>query len=103
MSRSSGAEGLGRLNEAIGVAFGLPIGAVSAPVKTDEAVYVLRVDRRTEADRKAWEGTKQISRMQRSNQVREQQLQLFLQELRRSAKVSDRRKQLNAMMRRAET
>jgi peptidyl-prolyl cis-trans isomerase D len=102
-TRASGAEGLGRLNEAVGVAFGLPIGTVSAPVKTDDAVYVLRVDRRTEADRKAWEGTKQIARMQRANQVREQQLQLFLQELRRSAKVSDRRKQLNAMMRRAET
>jgi len=102
-TRASGAEGLGRLNEAVGVAFGLPIGTVSAPVKTDDAVYVLRVDRRTETDRKAWEGTKQISRMQRANQVREQQLQLFLQELRRSAKVSDRRKQLNSMMRRAET
>jgi len=102
-TRASGALGLGRLNEAVGAAFGLPLNTVSAPVKTDDAVYVMRVDRRTESDRKAWEGQKNILRQQRLDQLRQQRLQVYLQELRRSADVEDRRKQLNALLRRTES
>lgn len=101
-TRASGAPGVGRLNEAVGAAFGLPVGTVGAPVKTDESVVVMRVDRRVEADRKAWEGMKAIVRQQRLQQLREQRLQLFMQDLRRSADVEDRRRQINQMIRRAE-
>ncbi|HYD55013.1 MAG TPA: peptidyl-prolyl cis-trans isomerase [Gemmatimonadaceae bacterium] len=101
-TRASGAMGLGRLNEAVGAAFGLPVGAVSAPIRTDIGAYVIRVDRRAESDRKAFEGQKNTLREQRLEQLREQRLQVFLQELRRSADVDDRRKQLNALLRRQE-
>jgi peptidyl-prolyl cis-trans isomerase D len=101
-TRASGAAGLGRANEAVGAAFGLPLARTSAPVKTDQALFVLRVDRRVEADRKTFEGTKSILREQRLAQLREQRLQLYLQELRRSADVDDRRKRINALLRRAE-
>ena len=101
-TRATGALGIGRLNEAVGAAFGLPVGAVSAPVRTDDGAYVLRVDRRVESDRKAWEGQKNILRRQRLQQLREQRLQVYLQELRRSADVEDHRKRINALLRRVE-
>lgn len=101
-TRASGAPGLGRLNEAVGAAFGLPIGAVSAPIKTEEGVFVMRVDRRTEADRKLWEGRRQAIRRQHLEQLREQRVQQYLQELRRSANVEDHRKDINALARRAD-
>ena len=101
-TRASGAPGLGRLNEAVGAAFGLPLGAVSNPIKTEEGVFVLRVDRRVEADRKLWETRRQALRRQHLDQLREQRVQQYLQELRRSANVEDHRKDINAMARRAE-
>lgn len=91
--------GLGRLNEAIGAAFSLPIGAVSNPVRTDDAVVVMRVDSRTEADRKAFEDQKATQRDRTIQGLRQQRIQAFLQQLRSDAKVDDRRKELNAAAR----
>ena len=86
--------GLGRLNEAIGAAFSLPIGAVSSPIRTSDAVVVLRVDRRVDADRKAWEDQKATQRQQMMQSLRNQRIQAFLRQLRDEAKVDDRRKEL---------
>lgn len=93
-TRTTPAAGLGRLNEAIGAAFGLPVGAVSAPVRTDDAVFVLRVDRRTQSDRAEFEAQKASLREQQLNAFRQQRLQEFVANLRDVANIDDNRKQL---------
>jgi peptidyl-prolyl cis-trans isomerase D len=86
--------GMGRLNEAIGASFALPIGVVSNPIRTPDGVVVLRVDRRVEADHAAWETQKAAQRQQLMQGLRQQRIQAFLQQLRADAKVDDRRKSL---------
>lgn len=86
--------GLGQLNEAIGAAFGLPVGRVSAPIRTNEGVYVLRVDRRREADRAAFEAQKAEQRQTVLGALREQRVREFIDNLRRSAEVEDHRKDI---------
>jgi peptidyl-prolyl cis-trans isomerase D len=86
--------GMGRLNEAVGAAFSLPIGAVSNPIRTDEAVIVMRVDRRVDADRAKWEEQKGAQRQSIIGQLRQQRVQAYLQQLRANAKITDRRKEI---------
>jgi peptidyl-prolyl cis-trans isomerase D len=99
-TRSSVVQGLGQVNEAIGAAFGLPVGVVSQPVRTEDAVFVLRVDRRVDADSAAWVAQKTVQKQQRAQGQQQQAIQLYLQDLRESAKVDDRRKAINAAARR---
>jgi peptidyl-prolyl cis-trans isomerase D len=101
-TRSSNVVGLGQFNEAIGAAFSLPAGAVSQPVKTDNGVYVLRVDKRVVADSAQWAAQKDAQKTIRLQQLRQQRIQMFLQDLRKTAKVDDRRKAINAATRRQE-
>jgi len=86
--------GMGRLNEAIGASFSLPIGVVSSPVRTPDGVVVIRVDRRVDADRTAWEAQKTVQRQQLMQGMRQQRIQAYLQQLRADAKIDDRRKQV---------
>lgn len=86
--------GLGQANQAVGAAFGLPVGKVSAPIRTNEGVYVLRVDRRTEADRAAFEAQKAQQRQQVLAALREQRVREFLDNLRRTADIEDHRKDI---------
>ena len=90
-TRIAGTPGLGRLNEAIGASFGLPTGTVSKPITTDDGVFVLRVDRRVEADSAAWAAQKTTQRERIVGRLRQQKVQEFLQNLRRAADVEDRR------------
>ncbi len=99
-TRTTGAQGLGQFNEAVGAAFALPAGAVSAPVRTSEAVYILRVDRRVAAERRAFDAQKTQQRQQVVQGLREQRVRDFLDDLRESAKVSDNRKEIFAATRR---
>jgi peptidyl-prolyl cis-trans isomerase D len=98
-TRASFVQGLGFSNEAVGAAFGAPLGQPLL-VKTLDAVYVLRVDRRTEASRTEFEAQKEALRRQRINQVREERIRVWLDDLRREADVDDRRREVNAMLRR---
>ena len=98
-NRSSGAQGLGSFNEAVGAAFGLPIGEVSQPIRTTNAVYVLRVDARKDADRAAFDAQKTSQRAQLSDLYRRKKVQDFLANLRANADVEDHR---NDIARRAE-
>ncbi len=100
-SRVTAVPGLGQATEAIGAAFGLPVGAVSAPVKTRDAVYVLRVDRRVNADRAAWEKQKAQQRAQVIQRLRQQRVREFLAGLRESAKIQDFRKEIQQQTRQA--
>lgn len=92
--------GIGRVNEAIGAAFALPVGAVSAPIVTKDAVIVLRVNKRTEADRKAWEAQKAVQRQSLMQGLREQRVREYLENLRKTASVTDKRKDLLSAARR---
>jgi peptidyl-prolyl cis-trans isomerase D len=99
-TRTSGAEGIGRLNEAIGAAFSLPLSTVSAPIRTHDAIFIERVNQRIVSDSAAWEKQKIVERAQVTNQLRQARVREFLQNLRENAKVEDHRKQVEAAFRR---
>ena len=99
-ARGSVVPGLGQFTEAVGAAFALPVGAVSQPVRTSSAADVIRVDKRILADSSAWVAQKTTQKAARLQQLRDQAVQMFLQDLRKSAKIEDRRKDINATLRR---
>jgi peptidyl-prolyl cis-trans isomerase D len=101
-SRGTFVPGIGQFNAAVGTAFGLPVQAVSAPVRTDDAVFVLRVDKRVQADSAAWLKQEAAQRQVRMQQLQQQRTQMFLADLRQSAKIDDRRKKINASVRRGD-
>jgi peptidyl-prolyl cis-trans isomerase D len=101
-TRASGAPGLGTADKAVGAAFALPVGAVSAPIATQDAAVVLRVDRRVEADSVAWAAQKQAQRQQLTPVLREQRVRQFMASLRASAEVEDRRAEVRAAGRRVD-
>lgn len=92
-------QGLGYYNEAIGAAFALPIGTPGMAATT-EAVVVLVVTARVEATREAFDAKKSEMREQTVQTLREQKVRLFIDNLRREAKIVDRRREINATLRR---
>jgi len=64
---------------------------------------VLRVDKRVQADSAAWLKQMPQQRQARMSQVQQQRVQMFLQDLRQSAKIDDRRKELLSSARRTST
>lgn len=98
-TRVSLVPGIGRLNEAVGAPFGLPVGATSEPVKTEDGVFVLRVDARVNSDRAAWEAQKEQQRQQLLLRLRRQRIQDFVTALRKEANVDDRRHEVQQMTR----
>ena len=97
--RATFVPGLGRLNNAIGASFSLPVGAISEPIATDDGVFVLRVDRRTDATREAFEAQKVAQRANAIRVLQEARVREFMEGIREAANVSDRRKQLTAAAR----
>ena len=100
-TRVSDVPGVGRFNEAVGAAFVLPIGAVSAPIKTDSSVVVLRVDQRKLADRAAFDAQKTQQRASIMDLLRRKRVQDFVANLRAAAKIDDNRKSIDAASRRS--
>jgi peptidyl-prolyl cis-trans isomerase D len=92
--------GIGQGNEAVGSAFALSVGAVGAPVATEDAVFVIRVDRRINASREKWEAQKQVQRGLLTGSLREERVRTYLEDLRASAKIEDHRREINAAARR---
>lgn len=86
--------GLGQGTEAIGAAFGQPIGEVGPPVRAGAAVAVLQVVERTEADRAAFEEVKEQLIAQLTLQRRQEYVQRWLEALRERAEVRDLRDRL---------
>lgn len=80
--------------EAIGAAFGLPIGQTSGPIKTDQAIFFVQPTARVPADSAAFleelDGLRE-SILQDARQLR---IQLVLTSIRASADVTDRREDL---------
>lgn len=95
--------GMGQLNEAVGAAFALPVGGVSAPVRTENGIFVLRVDKRVPADKAKFEAEKATQRQQAMGAMREARVQAFIGALRKDAKIEDRRKKIQASLRRQAT
>ncbi|MEJ7810851.1 MAG: peptidyl-prolyl cis-trans isomerase [Gemmatimonadaceae bacterium] len=96
-TRASPVSGLGRLNEAVGAAFALPVGAISEPIKTRTGVFILRVERRQLADQAAWEAQKQVQRTALTGRLREQRVQQFMSNLREEAKIVDDRRKIRSL------
>jgi len=63
-------------------------------------VYVLRVDAKKPADKVAFEAQKKAIRAQRLQQLKQQRLQAYYADLRKSAKIDDHRKEITARARR---
>lgn len=97
--RATFVPGMGRLNAAVGAAFALPIGAISEPIATDDGVFVLRVDRRVEANRESFEAQKATQRANALRVLQEARLREFMEGLRANADIEDRRRELNAAAR----
>ncbi len=100
-TRVSGESNLAGLPEAAGAAFSLPVGAVSDPIASATGVVVERVDRRVPADRAAWEAQKVSQRQAELDKLRQQRVREFLDNLKAVAKITDRRKQIEAATRRS--
>jgi len=100
-TRMSDVPGLGRFNEAIGAAFALPIGVVSAPIKTQDNVVVLRIDQRKLADRATFDAQKDQQRASLMDLLRRKRIQDFVVNLRAAAKIDDNRKSIDAATRRS--
>jgi len=69
-------------------------------VQTDEAVVVLQVLARVEANRTEFDAMKGMLREQALQGARERRVRLFLDHLRKEAKIVDRRNEINAGLRR---
>jgi peptidyl-prolyl cis-trans isomerase D len=102
-TRGSAAQQFGSLGEAVGAAFALPANTLSTPIRQDDGVFVMRVDARKPAERAAFEAQKNDLRTRRLQQLRNQRLQMFLDDLRKSARLTDKRKDINAQIRRQAT
>lgn len=86
--------GLGRLNTAIGTAFGLDVGQTSGVVEANNSIYIIQTIEKQPADHAEWE--KQIADQRKRVQqaLAEQQWNSFLAALKDNAKIVDRRDQL---------
>ncbi len=94
---------IGRMNEVIGAAFGLPVGSVSDPIKASSAVFVIHVDRRVAADSAVWVKQKDEQRQTVLRDLRRQRVEEFLSDLREVASVTDNRKAVEAATQKSAT
>ncbi len=92
--------GMGQLNEAVGASFSLAPGAISPPIRTRDGVFVIRADKKVTADRATFEAQKLAQREQAMQAIRDSRVQSFLGALRKDAKIEDKRKKIQASLRR---
>jgi parvulin-like peptidyl-prolyl isomerase len=91
--------GVGQSTAAIGAAFALPVSAVSAPIVTDDGVYVIKVDRRWPASQDTWQEQRDVQRMEMVQRLQQDRYRQYLGALRAEAKVSDKRVEVMATYR----
>ena len=90
-SRQDFVPGLGQLNPAIGAAFGLGPARVSGPVATRENVFVIEKIADIPADSAAWLAQREEQRARATQLVQQQRVQEWIEGLRASAGIADRR------------
>jgi len=100
VTRSEAASEFRSVGEALGAAYALPVGTISVPIRERDGVFVLKVDQKKPADRAAFDARKKELRTARQQQLRQQYLQAYFEDLRKSAKIDDRRKEITAQLRR---
>jgi parvulin-like peptidyl-prolyl isomerase len=94
-SRQDFVPGLGRATQAVGAAFGLPVGSVSDAVDAGGRLALVEVVKRTPADRKQFLQIEGQLRAQMLTQRRQSYVQQWLQALRDHADIQDLRQQLS--------
>lgn len=87
--------GLGQGTEAVGAAFGLPVGQVSGVLEAGDRLVILVVTGRRPADREEFEEMKENLIVGLANQWRQEYVQQWLRELREQADVRDLRDQIS--------
>jgi peptidyl-prolyl cis-trans isomerase D len=98
-TRIDAVPGIGQFNQAIGAAFTIPVGQVGGPVTTADGMTIMRVDRRVETMKAAFEVQKAEQRAQLTQSLRQQRVEEYLTSLRESVKISDNRAKVNAQLR----
>ena len=84
---------IGSRNAAVGAAFSVGIGEYAGPVRLADRVILMRVDDRIAADREEWEEQRIFQRMQVTEQLRQERLERWLDGLRETVRIDDRRAQ----------
>lgn len=100
VNRSGAGNAMGSLAEAVGVAFVAPLNEIAGPTRQGDGVFVTRTDARRPSDKAAFEAQRKELRQRRLRQLRQQRLQMYLEDLRENASIEDRRKEINAQIRR---
>ncbi|HSG06800.1 MAG TPA: peptidylprolyl isomerase [Longimicrobiales bacterium] len=90
-TRNDFVPGIGRQNAAVGVAFALAPGQVSDAVATPANVFVMELLSKTAADSTAWLDQKEQQRQNAIGMLQQQRLQEWIEALRASATIVDRR------------
>jgi peptidyl-prolyl cis-trans isomerase D len=93
-TRNDFVPGIGRQNAVIGAAFGLPIGEVSGVIGTETNQYVIEVLARSPADSTVWTAQLPQQRAQVVSAIQQQRLSEWIEALRASARVVDRREEV---------
>ena len=93
-ARNDFVPGLGRHNAAVGTAFGLDIGEVSDAVEANRNAYVLERTGAEAADSLAWVEQIDLQRLQAVSTIRQQRLTQWIEALRATARIVDRREQV---------
>ncbi len=99
-NRTAAGRAFGSLGEGVGAAFVAPLNEVTGPIRQTDAAFVTRTDARKPSDKDAFEKQKNDLRARRIQQLRQQRLQMYVEDLRRAATIKDRRKELSAQLRR---
>jgi peptidyl-prolyl cis-trans isomerase D len=92
--------GMGSANAAIGAAFGTAVGQIAEPVAVRNQVFVIEVLDREEASRELFDLLKSALRSQLTAQLRQERLELWLDGLRETTRIVDRRAEYFAAMER---
>ncbi|MHB1194114.1 MAG: peptidylprolyl isomerase [Longimicrobiales bacterium] len=90
-TRNDFVPGMGRQNAAIGAAFALQPGQVSDAVASPTGVFIIEVVGRVDADSLTWATQMEDQRRGMMNMLQQQRLQEWIEALRASAKIVDRR------------
>ena len=99
VTRASAVKEFGSLREAIGTAFVAPLNEVIGPIRQSDGVFVTRTDARKPSDKAAFDAQKADLRNRRLRQMRDQWVQMYVEDLRKNATIKDHRKELNAQLR----
>ena len=99
VTRTGALKEFGSIREAVGTAFVAPLNEITGPIRQSDGVFVIRTDERKPSDKAKFDAQKTDLRNVRLRQMRDQWLQMYLDDLRKSATIKDHRKELNAQLR----